>query len=216
MKTWLDLEFWGSSEWADIQNRLINLDKKGVRYNPPREFMFANLELCPYHRTKVMILGQDPYPKHRDATGVAFSTDGQLTPTLINILKEYCTDLHYQIPRTGNLTKWAEQGVLLWNSIVSCEEYKSLSHQDWPWHKLTREIIEKLNERKIVFVFLGGVAREFAQFVNRDLSDVIETSHPSPRASAKSRVPFQGSRVFSTINAKIATKGIDHPINWQL
>ena len=214
--SWDDLVFWQSGEWQVVEEKL----KEGGKYNPSKKNLFRSLKLTPYNETKVMICGQDPYPDGSLATGVAFSvpTDAKIPPTLKIIFDEYESDLHYPRPTSGNLEQWAEQGVLLWNVIPSCERGKSNSH-DWEeWRYLTGEIIEKLVQRGIVFVFVGSRAREYASHVrHKDNCRVIETAHPSPRANLHRNLkhPFTGSRLFSTINSKLTEIGHD-PVEWRL
>lgn len=213
--TWDDLSFWNSPEWRNIQEHLDRLDKQGLLYNPNRENLFAALDATPYDKVKVIIVGQDPFPKSKHATGIAFSIppeEKEIPPTLTNIMIEYSKDLHYPFPTNGDLTKWTQEGVLLWNAIPSVLVGMPLSHEGWEgWKELTTEIITTLNLRSdVVFAFLGRVARQFVEFVD-DGNRIIETSHPSPRGSFNSKTPFIGSRLFSTINSKLK-----EPINWRL
>lgn len=214
--TWKDLKWWNCGEWQVIQERLDDLDRADIVYNPERKSLFRALELVPFERCKVLVCGQDPYPETKYATGVAFSIPQSLRkypPTLKIIYDELLEDLHFE-RKNGSLENWCSQGVLLWNVIPSCLAGKSLSH-DWDeWRYLTQEIIEALAERGIVFAFLGGRAREYAKFVTGDNNAVIETGHPSPRGNLSARVPFSGSRLFSTINAHLTELGRS-PIDWR-
>lgn len=212
---WDDLSFWRSGEWDVVQENLKDLRKKKVVVNPTSENMFNALDLSPYTQTKVIIVGQDPYPNHLKAMGLAFSVPrGEPLPlTLRNIYEEYEADLGYPYPRHGDLTCWAKQGVLLWNALPTCENGKPLSH-DWPeWRLLTQQIIEASNQKKCVLAFVGGFAREFAKYSLGN--PVIEVAHPSPRAGLRAKEPFVGSRFFSTINDKL--NGIRlSPIDWRI
>ena len=217
--TWDDLEYWSSGEWQVIEERLSDLDKAGKLYNPERQNLFASLDATPMEKVKVVVVGQDPYPSGRYSTGIAFSIPKTVTshpPTLVHLLKEYVDDLHYPYPKNGCLEKWAEQGVLLWNAIPSCDVGKSLSH-DWvEWSYLTKELIQTLSvQGNVVFVLLGSVARRYAQWVDTDRNDLIETGHPSPRGNLSSKTPFTGSRIYSRINACLCRRGKD-PIDWRL
>lgn len=217
--SWTDLEYWRSGEWQVVEERLNDFDLTGSCYNPERQFLFAALDATPMEKVKVVLLGQDPYPGGKYACGLAFSipkTVQSHPPTLQTILQEYVDDLHYPYPKNGSLEKWAAQGVLLWNAIPTCETGKSLSH-DWiEWSYLTKEIIQQLSQKgSIVFVFLGGVARRYVQYVDTNRNDVIETSHPSPRGNLSSKSPFSGSRLFSTINQKLNGRGKE-AIDWKL
>ena len=212
------MSYWDTGEWQVVEERLDDLEKEHVSYNPTRECLFSSLDAVPFDSCRVAIMGQDPYPNSKHAMGLAFSVPKSvklLPPTLNNILKEYCDDLHYPEPKSGDLSKWCEQGVLLWNCIPSCETSKSLSHNWEEWKLLTREIIERQSARGIVFVFLGGFAREFSKYVNEKVSKVLVLSHPSPRASRLSYSPFLGSRMFSTVNSMLNEQGLE-PVNWRL
>ncbi len=222
INTWHELKFWETGEYDVVQERLDDLKRDGVLFNPVRSKLFHILDIIEPGQVRVAVIGQDPYPQHDLATGIAFDVPDHiykaggfeaLPPTLQTILREYSKDLGFKLPETGNLLPWVKQGVLLWNSIPSCTAGKSLSH-DWPEYLLlTEEIIKELDQQEIVFVFLGGKARHFAQFVQK--SKVIETSHPSPRAGTKARCPFIGSRIFSRTNALLRELKKE-PIDWRL
>ncbi len=184
--------------------------------------MFMALSRVPQHLVRVCIVGQDPYPDSRMATGMAFSIPhefgrSEFPQTLRTLFDEYESDLGYPRPNHGDLSKWAENGVLLWNAIPSCRGGKSLSH-DWPgqeWSYLTREIVRRLSTQSVVFAFLGSVARRHVVDVVEGYgSQIIETGHPSPRGK-NSRIPFRGSRLFSTINAKLVENGMK-PVDWRI
>lgn len=190
--------------------------KKGIRTCPARKDLFRALKLIKPEDVRVAIVGQDPYPTYGDATGVAFSVpEGRrIPPTLANIFDEYCSDLHYPRPTSGNLEVWCQRGVLLWNAIPSCTEGQPGSHR-WPeWELLTREILSLLNvSGSTVFVTLGAVARSYSSCLTN--STIIQLSHPAPLGVSKGRTPFQGSRLFSTINGKLCDLG-EEPVNWRL
>lgn len=215
------LNFWQSGEWQVCNERLKDMENAGIQYNPTRKELFRALRLTQPGEVKVCIVGQDPYPDSEFATGLAFSIpelEGKrevYPPTLRAVFNEYCSDLGYSFPSTGNLDGWAAQGVLLWNAIPSCRSGQSLSH-DWPEYTLlTREIVQLLARRGIVFALLGAVARRHLGDIDLSNNEVILTSHPSPRGSRFSKTPFEGSRLFSTINDKLNSQGLD-PINWRL
>lgn len=217
---WDDLNYWTTGEWQVIQERLDDLDKQKIIYNPERHLMFAALDTTPFSEVKVMILGQDPYPNHDHATGIAFSIPKEIKkeqypPTLKIIFEELWKDLKIK-PLNGSLVKWAKSGVLLWNVFPTCLWGKPGSH-DWvEYHYLTKEIIEKLNSRGIVFVFLGAVAREdYLKYVDFERNRVVVASHPSPLGARRGFNAFVGSRLFSTINIKL--NELDKlPIDWRL
>lgn len=214
---WTELNFWKSGECQVIRERLDDLRKSGVSISPIRKDIFRSLKETPYEETKVFLCGQDPYPNPEHATGLAFSVPPELPrdkwpPTLVNLLKEYQSDLHYPEPTNGSLQLWASRGVLLYNAIPSCTAYKSLSHSDWAEYSyLTKEIIEELSKKEdILFVFLGNKARENSKYV-ADQSKVLTFTHPSPRANLSAKIPFLGSRMFTTINSRLKS-----PIDWRL
>lgn len=215
------LKYWTTGEWQVVNERLRKMEKDGHVYNPKRAQLFKPLQLLKPEDVRVVIVGQDPYPDSEMATGIAFSIPDYIKKddypaTLKTIFKEYSSDLHYPVPPSGDLTKWVEAGVLLWNAVPSTKRNNSLSH-DWDeWSYLTREIITKLSTQGgIVFAFLGAVAKRFIEDVDHTKNTCIVSSHPSPRGSHNSRNPFLGSRIFTTINDKLADLGRE-PINWRL
>lgn len=222
MNPWV-LDYWKSGEYQAVREKLDAEVAKGFRINPERKNIFRSLALCPESKVKCVIIGQDPYPDHRFATGVAFSIPSSFTrlewpPTLTTFLTEWGDDLGYTLPDNGNLEEWCSQGVLLWNAIPSCRAGTSLSH-DWEgreWDYLTSEIVSRLSKKGLAFAFLGGVARRFTDATILDeRSKAIVTSHPSPRGSRSSNNPFIGSRLFSQLNYNLHQLGLE-PIDWRL
>lgn len=218
--TWDDFDYWNTGEWQVIQEHLDDMEREGHVYCPSRDMLFAAMDAVEFDDVRVAILGQDPYPDPKFATGIAFSIPARLKPpypvTLFNIFREYTSDLNYPWPKNGSLTRWCDQGVFLWNVIPTCEERKSLSHEDWlEWAYLTKEIVERLNKRNVVFVLLGGRARAYSIHIDDEISSVIETSHPSPRGQLKSKLPFLGSRIFSRVNDALCELKKE-PIDWKL
>lgn len=200
-----DLGYWKTGEWQVVEERLNE-----AQYNPGPGLLFAALgAVCP-GTCRVAILGQDPYPELRHCTGLAFSVPPNcqpIPPSLVNIFKEYEDDLNYPAPKNGDLSKWCEQGVLLWNVFPSCAKGKPGSHHWEEWEPLTREIVEKLDDNDgMVYVFLGKSAGLFARYVRR--GSIISTSHPSPLGAKRG---FLGSRIFSSVNAVLK-----EPIDWRL
>lgn len=221
--TWEDMDYWQSGEWQVVEERLDDADKAGKLYNPSREFLFAALDATPFDRVKVAFIGQDPYPDRNMACGLAFSvpngtipTGHALPPTLDNMFKELVNDLHYPFPTRTDLLPWAHRGVLLWNAIPSCGWRDSMSHDWYEYVPLTSEIIRRLSDKgKIVFVFMGGVARRYAHIVDTNKNTSIEVSHPIPRASIRSATPFTGSRIYSSVNDHLSKYKVE-PIDWKL
>lgn len=165
---------------------------------------------------KVVILGQDPYHGPNQANGLSFSVQKgiALPPSLRNIFHELHTDLGIPAPRHGDLTKWATQGVLLLNSVLTVEAGQPTSHQKQGWEAFTDEVIDVLNEQRehIVFILWGAYAQRKGQRINRDKHLVLTAAHPSPLAA--NRGGF-GCKVFSKTNQYLKQHGIE-PIDWQL
>lgn len=220
--SWNSLAYWQSGEWQVIEERLKDYATKKHVYCPARDLLFRSLDLVPFGKVRCVVMGQDPYPNRDLATGIGFSVPasirpGNLPPSLKNIFREYCSDLHYPYPSNGDLTKWCEQGVLLWNAYPSCALGKPGSHH-WPeWDLITQEIVEKLDERalrdtnaQLVFVLLGRSARHFSKLIRN--VPIIETSHPSPLGAKHG---FLGSRIFSRVNAELCRLG-GKTIDWRL
>lgn len=188
--------------------------KKNKTIFPATKNYFAALDLVPVESVKVVILGQDPYHGEGQAHGLSFSVqDGvRFPPSLQNIFKELKTDLDCDIPKTGDLTKWARQGVLLLNSVLTVEKDKAASHQKQGWETFTDKIIAAINDNcdHVVFILWGSYAQKKAQFVDRKKHFVIESVHPSPLSSHRG---FFGSKPFSKANHWLVEKNIK-PINW--
>jgi len=219
-KGWGHLKWWESGECQAVLERLNDVRKAGQTHCPKREDLFKALQAVPAEDVRVAIIGQDPYPDPRFASGIAFSVPEsielhKLPPTLKTIFTEYCNDLHYSYPTNGSLLPWCKQGVLLWNAIPSCSAFLSLSH-DWPeWSLLTQEVIQTLSRSgQTVFMFLGNTAKRFSGYVEPG-EDCLVLSHPSPRASLRATRPFLGSRCFSTINDLLVNQGLS-AIDWKL
>lgn len=220
MHPWPDLKWWNSGERQAAEEKIDDLERSGVICNPKKTSLYKALSATPENKVRVCIIGQDPYPNHPHATGIAFSVPAALPQrdwpqTLRILLGEYHSDLGYDLPSTGDLHRWAAQGCLLWNAIPTVQSGRPLSN-DWDeWSYLTGEIVRRLSERGVVFAFLGVVARRHEGLVDLTKNRVILTSHPSPRGNKFGRTPFSGSRLFSTINAKLNEITLE-PINWEL
>lgn len=184
---------------------------------PDKYDIYNALRTCSYKDTKVVILGQDPYHGPGEAHGYAFSTRlvGKFPPSLRNIFKELNSEFGYPIPtKNGNLIPWAEQGVLLLNTLLTVDEYKPLSHMKRGWEELTDSIIAYLNERKepIVFLLWGNFARSKKTQITSPQHVILETTHPSPLSA---HAGFLGSNCFKEANDNLVKMGYD-PINWQI
>lgn len=222
IKGW-DLAFFNSGEWQVCDERLKDIEKINHRivqdgYVPGRNKLFSALRATSRDEVRCAIITQDPYPNREFSTGLALSVPGTVQVAhypkgLQTFLDEYSSDLHLPIPHSGNLDKWCERGVLLWNAIPSCGTNRSLSHDWTEWSYLTKEIIHVLSQKGIVFALLGQVARRFESGIDLRNNSVICTAHPATRGVSKS--PFVGSRLFSTINAKLVSNG-QEAIDWRL
>lgn len=190
--------------------------KQGKVIFPPSSLIFSAFNETPFDKVKVVILGQDPYHGPKQAHGLSFSVpDGvDLPPSLLNIYKELEADLGIGITRKGNLLKWAQQGVLLLNSVLTVEQSMAASHQGCGWEQFTDAAIQALNQHRenIVFILWGSYAQKKAAFVDTKKHFVIKSVHPSPLSSYRG---FFGSRPFSKANNYLVSKGLT-PINWSL
>ena len=181
---------------------------------PPAGQIFRAFDLCPFDKVRVVIIGQDPYHDVNQAHGLCFSVqDGvKIPPSLDNIYKELNRDLGKPIPATGNLTHWAEQGVLLLNATLTVEAHKAGSHQGKGWEELTDAAIMALNDKreKIVFMLWGSYAQRKGKFIDRRKHLVLEAVHPSPLSAYRG---FIGCGHFSQANNYLVQQGLS-PIAW--
>ena len=181
---------------------------------PPAGQIFRAFDLCPFDKVRVVIIGQDPYHDVNQAHGLCFSVrDGvPAPPSLVNIYKELNRDLGKPIPNSGNLTHWAEQGVLLLNATLTVEAHKAGSHQGKGWEELTDAAIMALNEKRerIVFMLWGSYAQRKGQYIDRKKHLVLTAVHPSPLSAYRG---FIGCGHFSEANNYLLQHG-QSPINW--
>lgn len=182
---------------------------------PPGRLIFNAFNLCPFDSVKVVIIGQDPYHEAGQAMGLSFSVpDGvAMPPSLQNIFKEIQGDLGIGVPQSGNLTRWAEQGVLLLNATLTVRAHQASSHQRHGWERFTDAAISRLSEGRdhLVFILWGGYARSKASLIDRSRHLVLESVHPSPLSA--NRGGWFGNHHFSRCNEYLAGHGMD-PINW--
>lgn len=183
---------------------------------PPKNYIFNALKKTSYNEVKVVIVGQDPYHGINEAHGLSFSVQEgiKLPPSLQNIYKELYNDLNIVPSQSGDLTKWAEEGVLLLNSTLTVIKDKANSHKDIGWTIFTDYIIKLVNlkEQPVVFILWGNYARSKKSLITNEHHLIIESSHPSPFSAYNG---FFGSKPFSKTN-KFLTKNNLKPINWQL
>ncbi len=182
---------------------------------PPGRMIFNAFNLCPYQQVKVVIIGQDPYHEPGQAHGLSFSVqDGvAFPPSLQNIFKEIEQDLGRPVPPTGNLTRWAEQGVLLLNATLTVRAHQANSHATLGWQTFTDAAIRALaaGREHLVYMLWGGYARSKAYMIDRQRNLVLESVHPSPLSA--NRGGWFGQHQFSRCNAYLAEHGLT-PIEW--
>jgi uracil-DNA glycosylase len=210
-------EFLLSSKMDDLKDFLLQEKKADKVVYPPSSLIFNALNTTPFNHVKVVILGQDPYHGPNQAHGLSFSVQKgvALPPSLRNIFHELNTDLDVPMSKHGDLTRWAEQGVLLLNSVLTVEAGQPTSHQKRGWEDFTDHVIDVLNENRehIVFILWGAYAQRKGQRIDQNKHLVLKAAHPSPLAA--NRGGFFGCKVFSKSNNYLKQNGIE-PIDWQL
>ncbi len=183
---------------------------------PPADDIFNAFHFTPLEEVKVVILGQDPYHEPGQAHGLCFSVkpNVQIPPSLINIYKELEDDLGCYIPNNGYLEKWARQGVLMLNTVLTVRAHQANSHKDIGWEQFTDAAIRVLAEqdRPMVFVLWGKPAQRKKEMIHNSKHLVLESAHPSPLSAYRG---FFGSRPFSRINEYLKENGLT-PIDWQI
>lgn len=181
---------------------------------PPAGQIFNAFDVCPFDQVRVVIIGQDPYHEPGQAQGLCFSVNEgvRIPPSLVNIYKEIQSDLGKPIPSSGNLMRWAQQGVLLLNATLTVEAHKAGSHQNKGWEELTDAAIQALNEKKqnLVFMLWGSYAQRKGQFIDRKRHCVLTAAHPSPLSAYNG---FFGCRHFSQANAYLTSHHLP-AIDW--
>ena len=181
---------------------------------PPAGQIFRAFDLCPFDQVRVVIIGQDPYHDVNQAHGLCFSVQNgvPVPPSLVNIYKELNRDLGKPIPTSGDLTHWAEQGVLLLNATLTVEAHKAGSHQGKGWEEVTDAAIQALNNQRsnIVFMLWGSYAQRKGQFIDRRKHLVLTAVHPSPLSAYRG---FMGCGHFSQANNYLLQHG-QAPIAW--
>jgi uracil-DNA glycosylase len=199
---------------------LIQFIKKrkqdGAIIYPPGKLIFNAFNTTPFDEVKVVILGQDPYHGPGEAHGLSFSVqDGvRIPPSLRNIFKELNADLGIEIPQSGDLTPWAQQGVFLLNAILTVEHKTPASHKNKGWEQFTDAVIETLSKQRsgLVFILWGAFAKSKKSLINTEKHLALEAPHPAAEVYAGGKAGFFGSRPFSKANSYLQDKAI----NWQL
>ncbi len=201
--------------YRELQQFVTEARQTGTVF-PPEKEVYAAFERTPFDNISVLILGQDPYHDEHQAHGLCFSVrkGTPLPPSLLNIFKELQSDLGYKIPDNGDLTHWAQQGVLLLNTVLTVAAHQANSHQGKGWEHFTDKVIQAVNAKPdpVVFVLWGANAQKKRSLIDMSRHVVIESPHPSPLSAYRG---FFGSRPFSRINSALHTAGRVQ-IDWQI
>lgn len=198
--------------------KLTNFVKEEYGKNtcyPKEKDIFAAFDHSPFDETKVVILGQDPYHGPGQANGLSFSVNDGIAhpPSLVNIFKEIETDLGVSYPKSGNLERWAEQGVLLLNATLTVRAHQAGSHQKMGWEQFTDAVIRKLSDEKnhLIFLLWGGFAKKKARLIDHTKHHILTSGHPSPLSA--NRGHWFGNEHFRQTN-DILRRTVDYSINW--
>ncbi len=198
----------------ELRGFLVEENKQGKKIFPPGPNIFRAFDLTPLEQVKVVILGQDPYHGEKQAHGLSFSVQEgvRFPPSLLNIFKELQSDLQIPIPKSGDLSGWAKQGVLLLNSVLTVEEGKAASHRAKGWEKFTDAVIRKLGQREdpIVFILWGAFAHSKIPMISVPPHAILKSVHPSPLSAYNG---FWGSKPFSKTN-ELLKQWKKTPIDW--
>lgn len=213
-KEFLKEEF-NKNYFLEIKKRYIQALNNNAIIYPPANLTFNAFNLTPLDRLKIVLLGQDPYHQPNQAMGLSFSVPYgvKIPPSLLNIYKELKADLSIEPSKSGDLSSWAKQGILLLNSILSVEAGKPASHSSWGWQEFSDAVISKLSLEKsgLIFMLWGNYAKSKKALIDTSKHFILEAAHPSPLA----RTGFLGCKHFSKANEILRNLG-KNPINWQL
>lgn len=213
-KEFLKEEF-NKNYFLEIKKRYIQALNNNAIIYPPANLTFNAFNLTPLDGLKIVLLGQDPYHQPNQAMGLSFSVPYgvKIPPSLLNIYKELKTDLDIEPSKSGDLSSWAKQGILLLNSILSVEAGKPASHSSWGWKEFSDAVISKLSLEKsgLIFMLWGNYAKSKKALIDTSKHFILEAAHPSPLA----RTGFLGCKHFSKANEILRNLG-KNPINWQL
>ena len=212
-KNELESEF-GKAYFLQLAAFLKTEKMQGKIIYPPGSLIFHAFNTTPFEKVKVVLLGQDPYHGPGQAHGLSFSVPPGITPppSLMNIYKELKTDIGMEIPRTGDLTKWARQGILLLNAVLTVRANEPASHSKSGWMYFTDAVIRKISERKngVIFLLWGKFAQDKQDLIDGTKHFILKAAHPSPFSADKG---FFGCRHFSKTNELLIRQGLD-PIDW--
>ena len=183
---------------------------------PKMENIFSALKFCDYDDIKVVIIGQDPYHEEGQAHGLSFSVQPGIAipPSLLNMYKELQSDLGCYIPNNGFLEKWAKQGVLLLNNVLTVRAHQANSHKTCGWETFTDRIVIELNKREtpVIFLMWGSCAKNKEQYITNPIHKILKAPHPSPLSAYRG---FFGCKHFSSVNNILMENG-ELPIDWQI
>jgi len=201
--------------FAEIKQHLVEERQKGIVIYPPGSLIFNAFNKTPFEKVKVVILGQDPYHGPGQAHGLCFSVPNGIDPppSLKNIFKELKADLNVEIPKSGNLEKWAEQGVFLLNAMLTVRANEAASHQKIGWQTFTDAVISILSDKRtgLVFLLWGAFAKTKAKLIDTSKHNILQSGHPSPLSERY----FFGCKHFSKTNNLLIKQGLK-PIDWSL
>lgn len=199
-----------------LREFLLAEKKAGQEIYPPSAEIFAAFNATPLDKTRIVIIGQDPYHGPGQAHGLCFSVRAgvPVPPSLRNIYKELVNDLEFTTPKHGNLMYWAEQGVLLLNSVLTVRAGQAASHQKKGWERFTDRVIDLLNteQQHLVFMLWGSYAQNKGAMIDKERHLVLSSVHPSPLSASRG---FFGNHHFSSANNYLEQNNLS-PINWQL
>jgi uracil-DNA glycosylase len=216
-ESWKEIlsEEFQSSYFADIKSFLIEEKKMNIIY-PPGPQIFSAFNHTPFNNVKVVIIGQDPYHGKGQANGLCFSVSDGINkpPSLVNIFKELHDDLGVKIPISGNLEKWADQGVLLLNATLTVRANQAGSHQNKGWENFTDAVIRALSDKKegLIFILWGAFAQAKQKLIDASKHYILKAAHPSPFSAFNG---FFGCKHFSKTNELLKQMGKDE-INWEI
>ena len=215
---WIDTlqEEYHKPYYKDLFTKVMAEYNSGQPVYPPGNEIYSAFNLTPLSKVKCVILGQDPYHEPNQAHGLSFSVKPgvKVPPSLVNIYKELESDLGCYIPNNGYLVKWAEQGVLLLNTVLTVRAHQANSHRGFGWEKFTDAAIKSLNEqdRPIVFMLWGKPAQSKMELLNNPNHLILTAPHPSPLSAYRG---FFGCKHFSQCNEFLKAHG-ETPIDWQI
>jgi len=212
-KSILEEEF--NKPYFSALNKFVDAEYSKNTCYPSKNHIFTAFNHCSFNDVRVVIIGQDPYHGVGQANGLCFSVQDNIAhpPSLINIFKELQSDLDLEVPKSGNLERWAKQGVLLLNATLTVEANKAGSHQKKGWETFTDAVIQKISDEKkgVVFLLWGGFAKKKGKKIDTEKHHVLETGHPSPLSA--NRGYWFGNKHFSETNRYLKKKWLSE-ITW--